>query len=420
MSSSSSSLRREVLGSFAILFTGGILLASVALLVAYPLLDTPGEAVLYLLALLVGDLVVLYLFGRRLLEKQLAEPVERLVEDTERIAEGDYRHRVRLAESGELRTVGSSVNALADRLIEDQERLARNVKSLERTNRELVEARNEVTRAARLASAGSLAAGIAHEVGNPLGAVMSYVDVARKRAKTGSVDPELLDSIREEAARIDRIVRGLLNYARPESRDTGPADPVRVVERVLELLDQQGRVDGVEVRTSLPDDVPRVHMDAHRLEHVVMNLVLNSLDALEGVAEPKIRVAVGLEPGRASRMPIRREEDPEGVNYAHRRRIASFAEGSDVDPLWTASSVVVLLVEDNGPGIAEADLERIFDPFFTTKDPGKGTGLGLAISARLVEGMGGEIDVGSGPRGGAAFQIRLPGVAESVAEEEAS
>ena len=417
MSSSAPSLRREVLGSFAILFAVGILLACAAVLAAYPFLDTPVEAILYLGALLVGDLAVLYLFGRRLLERQLVEPVDRLVEDTERIAEGDYRHRVRLAENDELRSVGQSVNAMADRLIRDQKLLARNVKSLERANRELVEARNEVTRAARLASAGSLAAGIAHEVGNPLGAIMSYVDVARRRAEEGTLDPELLESIREEAKRIDRIVRGLLDYARPESGDTGPADPARVVEGVLELLDQQGRTDGVEVRTSLADDVPRVHIDAHRLEHVVMNLVLNSLDALEETPDPVVRVAVAVEPGRASSMPTRREEDPPGVNYAHRRRMAGAGDGPEVNPLWTAPTVVVLEVEDNGPGIAEGDRERIFDPFYTTKDPGKGTGLGLAISARLVEGMGGEIDVSTSGEGGAAFQVRLPGVGEPATEE---
>lgn len=417
--SSPSSLRREVLGSFAILFAGGILSAFLAAVVAYPFLSTPTEAVFFLLALLVGDLVAVFLFGRHLLEKQLADPVERLVQDTERIAEGDFRHRVRLAETRELRAVGESVNSLADRLIRDQERLTRNVESLERTNRELMEARHQVVRAARLASTGSLAAGIAHEVGNPLGAIMSYVDVARKRTEEGDLDPDLLDSIREEAVRIDRIVRGLLDYARPESEDTGPADPVAVVEHVLDLLDRQGRLDEVAVESETAEDVPNVHMDGHRLEHVVMNLVLNGLDAVEEREDGgMVGVRVRAEPGGASRLPVRREEDPPGVNYAHRRRVAPEQDGEPLDPLWTAERVVVLRVEDDGPGIDEDDLERIFDPFFSTKEPGKGTGLGLAISARLVEGMGGEIEVENRPQGGAAFEIRLPGVSEVPDEEE--
>ncbi|MFW6206305.1 MAG: sensor histidine kinase [Gemmatimonadota bacterium] len=430
------SLRRELLGSFGLLFVGGILLASLGILLVFPLLRSPTEAAIYLFALLVGDLAILFLFGRRQLEGKLVEPVDRLVEDTERIAEGDYRHRVDIGESAELQALARSVNALADRLIREQERLAANIKSLERTNRELVEARNEVVRAARLASAGTLASGIAHEVGNPLSALFSYVDVTLKRAEASrgggaNVDPELLQAIREEANRIDRIVRGLLDYARPETGEGAAADPSDVVDDVIELLKEQGRLEGVAVEWERPNprgpdvegevegehggeaggtDRSLVHMDPHRLEHVLMNLFLNSLDALEGRADPRIRVSLRTGEGGARRMPIRREGDPPGVNYAHRRRVALEQEGGTMDPLWTSARIVTLVVEDNGPGIPEDDLERVFDPFFTTKEPGQGTGLGLAVCARLVEGMGGEIDLENRQEGGARFTIRLPGV----------
>ena len=122
-----------------------------------------------------------------------------------------------------------------------------------------------------------------------------------------------------------------------------------------------------------------------------------------------ILVTLQEEPGPGSVLPRRRSGDPPGVNYAHRRRSATVQNGRAVAPLSAAERVVVLTVEDNGPGMAEETLEEIFDPFFTTKEPGKGTGLGLALSAQLVEGVGGEILAGNRKGGGAIFTLRLPG-----------
>jgi len=411
MKSSQTPLRRELLVGFGLLFVTAVLVAGVGVYLAAPRLGNPRDAALYLLVLVVADLAVLFFFGRSILRRVLLNPMERLVADTRRIAGGAYRHRARIPETEELASLARSVNAMADRLIEEQEALSQNVRSLERTNRELVRARDEVVRAARLASAGSLAAGIAHEVGNPLGAILGYVDVARHRAEEAGRDVELLAGIREEAERIDRIVRGLLDYARPRQRDRGPGAPLEVIRRVVELLRDQGRLQGIEVKVEGEGEIPRVTLHPHRLEHVLVNLLLNAADALEERPDPRrITVRLEVEPGGAARLPIRRKGDPEGVDYAHRRRLAPETSGGagSYDPLWTASEVVVLSVEDNGPGIPEALLERIFDPFFTTKEPGQGTGLGLAVSARLVEGMGGRIDVESSPERGAHFRIRLP------------
>ena len=153
-------------------------------------------------------------------------------------------------------------------------------------------------------------------------------------------------------------------------------------------------------------------MEPHRLEQVLVNLTLNALDALEGRPEPHIEIHLSTEPGGVSRLPLRRAHDPPGVNYMHRRRVSRDDGGRGIDPLFTARHVVVIRVEDNGPGIPEVDLESVFDPFFTTKEPGQGTGLGLSICARLVEGMGGHIDVENREEGGARFTIRLPGAVE--------
>jgi len=248
-------------------------------------------------------------------------------------------------------------------------------------------------------------------VGNPLGAIMAYVDVAAARAEKNGGDTELLGSIREEARRIDRIVRGLLDYARPRETEVGPSSPARVVEKVRELLENQGKLDEVAHEWSVAEGVPDVVMEPHRLEQVLVNLVLNALDALAVTPRPRMGVALSVEDGEITRLPRRRADDPPGINYMHRRRVSKDDGGKGIDPLFTARYVVVIEVRDNGPGIPEEHLETVFDPFFTTKEPGKGTGLGLSICARLVEGMGGRIEAANAPGGGACFTIRLPAVA---------
>jgi len=148
-----------------------------------------------------------------------------------------------------------------------------------------------------------------------------------------------------------------------------------------------------------------------------VNLILNALDALEGQKDAQVSIQLFEEQGGVMQLPKRRAEDPEGINYMHRRRISRDDGGRGIDPVFNAQRVVVVRVEDNGPGIPEESLENVFDPFFTTKEPGKGTGLGLSICARLVEGMGGSIGVENREHGGASFEIRLPGFSQEEAEE---
>lgn len=403
------SLRREVLVAFGVLFAGGILLASFGVATLLPLLDSPAEAVPYILTLLLADLAIIFLFGWITLGKSLLQPMDRLVQDVQTIASGSYAHRIRPLPARELQAVADSVNAMAEYLIQGQESLADNVRSLDETNLALVEARAQVVRAARLASTGTLASGIAHELGNPLGALMAYVDVARSRAEAGGGDTELLDSVREEAVRIDRIIRSLLDFARSKEGATALHDPWPVIQRVRELLEAQGKLEGVDaVWEGGEVEGPRLLMDPQGLEQVLVNLLLNALDAVQDREGGWIRVTLREEDGPAAALPRRRMGDPPGLDYAHRRRVLSAEEGVRVTPMATALRVVVLTVEDNGPGLPPGSLEEIFDPFFTTKEPGKGTGLGLALSAQFVEGMGGEIEAGNREEGGAIFTLRLP------------
>ena len=402
-------LRRELLISFGVLFAGGIVVAAMGMAFLLPLMDSWGEAIFYVLTLLLGDLLVVAFFGRLLIGRALLQPMDRLVEDVRSIASGALEHRVQSPGARELQSVADSVNALAERLIRDQESLAANVRSLDKTNQALVEARAQVVRAARMASTGTLASGIAHELGNPLGALLAYVDVARSRAQSEEQDTELLDSVREEAIRIDRIIRSLLDFARSGEGESAAQEVGPIIWRVKELLEAQGRLEGLNSEWVVPEEgVPEVFLDPTRLEQVLLNLLLNALDVIGEGGDGWIRVRLLVEAGPAASFPKRRRGDPPGIDYAHRRRVLAGEEGIRVTSLATAARVVVLTVEDNGPGIPIRHLEEVFDPFFTTKEPGKGTGLGLALSAQLVEGMGGEIQAGNREEGGAIFSIRLP------------
>ena len=401
-------LKRTLLFSMGLLFEGAVVLTSVGLLLMLPLVDSLLDGVILIVSMLLVGLLLLVLLGGRLLRRAVLDPIRTLVGDVTRIAGGEYHHRVGDAGSSELQDISDAVNALSARLIHDQELLAENVRSLEATNRDLVAASNQVVRSARLASVGTLASGIAHEVGNPLSAIMGFADLARTRLEREGTETELLDSIMDESRRIDRIVRSLLHYARPRDEENRPFDPAEVVARVRDLLETQGRFDGVRTEWNQAEAVPRVRMNPHQLEQVLVNLLLNALDALDDTPDPGIVVTVRSEVGHAARLPARRQGDPPGVNYSHRRRVSWQGGEMLLDSVLAAEEVVIITVADNGPGIPEGNLDQLFDPFFTTKEPGKGTGLGLAVCARLVEGMGGRIEGGNHTGGGACFTIQLP------------
>ena len=235
--------KRRLVIRLAIVFAVVQAMAVAGVYLAVPSMTGVISPPLPTIFLLAVDLLLLVIFSGWLVSASVETSVGRLAQDVQRIGEGDYHHRVRDPVRPELREIQASVNRLADRLIADQRLLAENIASLELTNPALRHARDQVVQTARMASVGTLAAGIAHEVGNPLGAIMGFVDVARARVVREGGDPDLLDSIRREAERIDRIVRGLLDYARPTNGAGEPSAAPEPVERVQDILESQGGLD---------------------------------------------------------------------------------------------------------------------------------------------------------------------------------
>jgi C4-dicarboxylate-specific signal transduction histidine kinase len=345
--------------------------AAVLLAIGIPLLASRSLGPSQFLLLVLAATGALVLAGALFLGRGVARPLDRLVEAATRLgAEGGLPP---LGPPGEeagpgLARVAVAFERTAAALSEERARLAAKVIELEASNHRLAETREELQRSERLASVGRLAAGVAHEVGNPLGAIGGYAELARLKLADGSADraavEDFLRRIGEEAERIDAIVRDLLDFARPAPLALGPVQVAAALEAAARLARIQARCRDVAVEVDLPADLPRVRADERRLAQVFLNLLLNAGDAMGGTG----RVSVT---GRV-----------------------------------LAGQVVVELA-DRGPGLSPEARLRLFDPFFTTKEPGQGTGLGLSVCHGLMASFGGAIEAGEAPGGGARFTLRL-------------
>jgi two-component system, NtrC family, sensor kinase len=366
-------LRTELLFYLSFLAAAALLIGVATMLVAT---SFAPERTFALVMLLVGlEVAVFVVFGRYLVNRLVLWPLERVVATADAVADGDLARRAPDAETRDFATLAERLNRMTDHLLDAQGQLVRSEK---------------------LASIGRLAAGIAHEVGNPLGAIGTYVEVLRRRG----ADPEVVAGVTRELERLDHIVRGLLDYARPQEEALAPLDARAVAQSAYGLLEAQGALNPVRASLEVAREVPRMLGRAHLLEQAIVNLVLNAVDAApEGVVILGAR-AWAYESRRAS---PKRASDPQRTAFP--RRVESRPARGDFAP---GQRGVLLYVADSGPGVAPEDRDKIFEPFYTTKQPGRGTGLGLAIVARAVHDMGGVVWVDTAREGGAAFKMFFP------------
>ena len=401
-------LRRELISAFAVVFAGALIVAVAGIAFVVPRLP-PAQAGIYLATLLLADVGLFAAVGAVLLKRRLLEPIDRMVAGVEAISAGELTARLPAAETREMARLSVAVTQMVERLIRDQRTLAENIRSLDETNRLLTEARDAMVRTEKMASVGRLSAGIAHEVGNPLGAILGYLGlIGRDHQPARRV--ELVEAAEREARRIDRIIRGLLDFARLRDAVAETVDINAVVRETIELVQLQGHFSNVTLTLHLNETPLSVTGDHYQLQQVLVNLLVNAADAVpEGepaYVEVFTRARAAQPPSQPG--PARRRGDPPGVNYTHRRRLAASVLHLGDDPESPIGMVAEIVVADSGVGIPEELLPQIFEPFVTTKEPGKGTGLGLAVCARLVEGMGGAIRAGNRARSGAEFTVVLP------------
>jgi len=373
-----------------------------------------SQAMIFLYILF--DAFLLIGVGSLLLSRVIVKPLKKLVQMSEKIAEGDLDAMSEPAGGDEVGKLFSSFNRMASRLREARGKMENYINSLERVNRELRRAQNEVIRSEKLASIGRLASGVAHEVGNPTGAILGYLDLLARGGLGPEEEKEILKRAESEAERIRKIIRELLDFSRPSAGVEEQVDINGVIAHALSLLSHQKKIwEQIQVIKELQEDLPPWLGDPHNLQQVMINLFLNALDALTsstlraGPGEKKLRVAtcaLTRDEGRDlfDSFAQRRKEDSPAVDYSLLRA----QEKPWVRTPGEILSIIRIEVEDTGPGISPEAMGQIFDPFYSTKPPGEGTGLGLAICLRIIEAYGGRIFAKSEEGQGTTFTLLLP------------
>lgn len=330
------------------------------------------KAVLFYL--IAGAVLVLLVSGFAI-HRAVIRPLRRLNAALDRVAHGRLEAHIPIQGAVELREIGHAFNRMTQTIQANEQSLSRNLKEIEASNVELANAQDRLIRAAKLASVGTLAAGVAHEIGNPLAGILGLLEALERGDREH--ETEYISLMKQELERIDRIISKLLFYARmPQSEVPAISSVKSVLDAIGPLLKAQKVFDGVAlVYEEIEDD--RVGISKDDLMQILLNLALNSAEAMAG----KGRVNIEAEPVDAWKSP-----------------------GSLEIP------ALKIHVTDNGPGISDADASRIFDPFFTKKVNQQGTGLGLSICQNLCERVGGEIVFDTVYKGGTRFTVTLPRV----------
>lgn len=303
------------------------------------------------------SLVLLYWAARYILR-----PIGPILEMSRRVIEGDLSARVEALPPGEMGALCQAVNEMADAVTQREEQVK-------------LATRQQIGRSEKLASIGRLAAGVAHEINNPLTGVLTFAHLLREKPNMDEQDRQDLDLIIHETSRAADIVRGLLDFARERAAMKEPLEINHVITRTLRLIRNQKAFDRITITEQLQDGLPEVNGDMNQLQQVFLNLTLNACEAM-----------------------------PDGGAITVRSMLQ---EGK-----------VQVCVTDTGCGIKPEHLEQIYEPFFSTKPTSKGTGLGLSVSYGIVQQHGGTIDVESEEGKGTTFTISLPPYASEAESEE--
>jgi two-component system NtrC family sensor kinase len=305
------------------------------------------------------------------LTRLIVGPLDSLSRAARRVAAGARHLDVPPSGVRELVELGDSFRTMTERLFREEQALRTKIDEVEATAKSLREAQDSLVRSERLASVGRLAAGLAHEVGNPIAAILGMQDLLLDGGLDAAEQRDFIGRMKKETERINAILRDLLDFARPGRVATvQAAEPGNVETAIYDtatLLGPQQSMRDVDLAVDVHPDLPLVMLSREQLVQVLLNLLLNAADACQ----------------RGGHVAVRAVHSDLGVRIA---------------------------VEDDGPGVATQVRGSLFEPFVTTKEVGKGTGLGLAVCRGLVEAVGGSIALDRAYGNGARFVIDLPRV----------
>ncbi len=316
-------------------------------------IDMRRRAIAIFLGITLAGMVMAFIVSN-FLAKSVLQPIKSLVSASHQWAKGNLDYRVKTTRRDEIAKLGETFNFMVSSLKERDDKLR------EYTNQQIMKSE-------RLATLGQLAAGVAHEINNPLGAVLMYTHLVLEEMEAGDPRHNNLEKVVGEATRCKNIVKGLLDFARQTEPKVRESDANEILKRTLSLVENQALFQNVKITRVFSPSLPKVMMDGSQIQQVFTNVILNAAEAVDGAGE--LTIATRTAP-----------------------------DGKAVEIEFT----------DTGCGITQENLEKIFDPFFTTKKVGSGTGLGLAVSYGIIARHKGTIYVKSEPGKGTTFVVRLP------------
>jgi signal transduction histidine kinase len=326
--------------------------------------EVPGGAFGFSLLYVLASGGMIGLFGWARFRRSVVGPFHRIKASTERIAGGEFGHRLEDEPVAEIQGLVESLNEMGGYLERFRAKTAGHVATLEAANEELQRAQEALIRAEKLAGVGRMAAGVAHELGNPLAAVVGYVDLLAQGVDS-KTETEIIGRAGMELQRIHRTIQALLGYARVGTGEVEVIDVGDLLRDAVLTVQAQPSFSDIQVRLEVAPNLGTVSLERDKLHQVLVNLLVNA------AAAPGVR------------------------------NIGLLAES-------LAENALEIRCEDDGAGFSEVALDRAFEPFFTTKDVGEGTGLGLATAMQVISGGGGGIAVSNLSQGGACVRIRLP------------
>lgn len=325
------------------------------------------------LVIAIASFIMIVIFSYILISR-ITKPIENLARLSENISKGDFSQRAEIEKDDELGRLAKAFNQMIESISQshkmlEEYNLTLQKKVQERTE-ELMKIKEQMIQSEKLASIGRLSAGVAHEINNPLGAILSYAHLIKEELSTKSDQNQIrlfVDNIIAETNRTKNIIRSLLEFSRQHKTDYEWVDINQLIDDTINFINLQKKPDNVEIIKEFGSDIPIVKIDVERIREAIINIIINALDAINEKGRITIKTSV--------------DHKKQRINIS---------------------------ISDTGTGIPPEIMGHIFEPFFTTKPVGKGTGLGLSVTYGIIKQHNGDISVDSKLGEGTTFTISLP------------